>query len=237
MSRGRTGPDTAGPLCNVDPVPFNLMLLGGPRQPGVDSYTGMYARISWGVGGARATRTVFLGTDGQRISGRAVSVEIEAALRTSADAARLVGGIAWDPDAGTEVSPAIISNLIGTPTLSYAQASADSAIVGVASLGSVQGESRVISVSSDGLTGGSSMVPVQVIVYGRRYVGSGWVRLDSFLVSPDSSGTGIGGDQIIASIAPGEYDRVGYQVVGFPSGAVGVGGSATLQIFEELDPD
>ena len=229
LSKGRQRPERqgAGPQCDTDPVPFNIILWGQARS-GNDSYTGLRVRVSWSIGGGQIQRTIFLTDQPKRISGRAVAVEIEAALYSSSDAAKLIGAIAWDPDAGTEVSGGSISNLVISQALSFVQATLDSAISAVASLSSIQSDTRVLTMTSDALSGGASIVPVQVIMYGSRYVGSTWVRLGSFIVD------GVNGDQLSVSIPPSQYDQVGYQVVGFPTT---LGGAATLQVVEELDPD
>lgn len=216
------------------PALWNIIAYAKAKAP-AGSYSGATFEVRASVGDGQQVRTYTLGALARRWRGRATSIEVWAAATVADETLIFSGGATWlvcQPD-GFGGSPVLGTHLVGTKTLSYTQANSDSAIAAVASLGVSQEEARRFSITSGPLTGGSAMVPVTVIIYGRRFIGSEWVPLDSMVVT---SGVG-GGNALTIEVVPGQYDEIGYQVTGFAAAAVGVTGSATMHVWEELDSE
>ena len=74
------------------------------------------------------------------------------------------------------------------------------------------------------------MVPVTVRIYGQRFIDDIWIPLESMVID---SGVNNGNSMLIEVVA-GQFDNLGYQVVGFPAAN---GGTATLHAWEELDSE
>lgn len=212
LKRGPQGP--AGMYPGTDPVPF-VLVVGATANTGTNN--GARIRVAGGVG-AQQFREFTLDDRSRRYSSRAISLTVEAQLVESGDDLLVSGGVAWDRDAGTETSPTFLTNLITRQTLSANVAT-------VTSIGTLQREAMRLHAHADALSGGSAIVPVQVAIFGQRYIGSTWTRLGGFVVANAEPG----GD--VMEFPPGQFNAVGWRVLGFPSAN---GGSATVFVTEEL---
>lgn len=212
LKRGE--PTPGGVYPNTDPVPF-VLVIGATANTG--SNNGARVRVAGGVG-AQQFREFTVDDRSRRYSSRAVSLTVEAQLVASGDDLLVSGGVAWDRDAGTETSPTFLTNLITRQTL-------NANVSSITSIGTLQREAFRLHAHSDGLASGTSIVPVQVAIFGRRYIGSTWTRLGGFVVDATQPGSDV------MDFPPGQFDAVGWRVTGFPSSQ---GGSATVFVEEEL---
>ncbi len=207
--------------CN-SPVAFTLIAEVTTDPSGL-VHQGAHLRVR-SIGGAAQPREIYLADQPRRWSGVCLAVQLAARLEIATDSLRLQGAVFWGEDASRVDE---VSNLAVRRTLSEAQATTDGALTGIGTLATVQSDVRRLAIHVDALSGGSAMVPVRVELYGRRFAGQAFVRIGAFVVDAT-----VGGSSNLIFTMPGEFDQVGYRVFGFPGG--GIGGSATMQVFEQL---
>ena len=222
----------AGTRRPAPPVLWNILIEGKDDTDDVVAYSGAQIEIRWNVGDGQQRRAYTLGGTARRWRGMATSVEVWAALRDSTETIVVSGTGGWDAvhHAGGGASPVLGTHQVAAITLSYDQATTDSAISDVGTLGACHEEARRFSITAGPLTSGSAMVPVTVTLYGQRFIGNIWVPLGSMVVT---SGFG-GGNMLVVDVIPGQFDNLGYNVTGFPTTN---GGQSTLHAWEELDSE
>jgi hypothetical protein len=212
--------------CAQHPVPVNAVV-GAAAGAGASASVGAEGRLA-GVLGEEQARIVYLDAEPRRLACRAVVCRLQGRCVSAGVAVRFTGALGYDPKGRAEVSGGVLSHHVVHRALSYAQALTDSAISAFSNVGSLQPECRRLAVTADPLAGGSAMVPIQLLVAGRRWRDQVWIRLASVIV-----GTSYGGRDEV-DLVPGQYDAIGYQVRGFPTAN---GGAATFQVVEQLDQE
>ena len=214
---------------------WNIVIEGKSADFSADATTvvlGVDVEVRWTIGDAQQTRLYTVGGSSRRWRGMATAVEVWAKLTTLSGNLIVTGTAAWDAihSQGAGASPVMGTHLVAGQALSFTQATTDGAIAGIATLGTAQEEARRFSLTSGPLITGSAMVPVTVTLYGRRFINSIWIPLDSMVVT---SGFG-GGNMIVVDVVPGQFNALGYNVTGFPAAN---GGSASIHAWEELDSE
>jgi hypothetical protein len=211
---------------DVNPRPFVIQLQGARPDATAGAYSGAHVRITSYLGEPREI-LIYLGTEARVWTSVTKGVKVEVRLENAANPATIRGAVSWGGPY-LPAQPRDVSSLAQRRALSFAQATADGAILGFSATAqaTISQACDLVELTCNELTGGAAMVPVTLYLAGVRISDGAIVPLGSVTISP-AVATVNGGAYARFPIIPFEFSAIQYQVIGFPALN---GGAATFQI-------